>query len=460
MSVYRRGAVYWWHRQVPWAIGPLHTIKLRMSLRTSDKAEARTRAHALDIELEMVALRYPTKDPAYTREQLEAVFKEALEYKRDQIADQQIRQPYDYDENRLSNAAMARICGLLARSGSLNISDAQWSWAADDPAMTSEERSVFLELAYDYGFKTPQASGLIGSRGPNQALRQVAFLPRYPVAPHFVMIALSNAGLPDTTDNRRIVLATMACAYQQAFIEANEELAKGGANASHAHFPQALRDLLKPSIDDPVPDAPRQAIDRQSVPAPVQDSQQPAHGDHLMVTASSGLIDLKLSQLTAIAIEANVTSGAWQDSARRNAKVISDIFIAVNGDLRMSEIETRHLIALRHRLDIMPTIWGKSTGDRVGGLATVFARGEALEARWKNARTDEEKKALGKIGFSAPTINRHMLTLKQLFDFLRDLDDGEGNKAHRAAHKFRQTNRQRSTEKEHPKAGPSAARNA
>lgn len=62
MTVYRRGAVYWWGRSVDLGNGPLESIRLRVSLKTSDKAEAKRRAAMLEVELDMVAVRFPVSE--------------------------------------------------------------------------------------------------------------------------------------------------------------------------------------------------------------------------------------------------------------------------------------------------------------------------------------------------------------------------------------------------------------
>ncbi|NCP44494.1 MAG: hypothetical protein GW822_13835 [Sphingomonadales bacterium] len=63
-------------------------------------------------------------------------------------------------------------------------------------------------------------------------------------------------------------------------------------------------------------------------------------------------------------------------------------------------------------------------------MRAVFARGETLSAQWtKDARKATEDK-LPKVGFSPTTHNRHLNTLKQLFDFARDLEDGHGKHTH------------------------------
>ena len=122
MSVYRRGAIYWWCRRLKLGSSDPRSIMLRLSLKTSDKAEARSRAQALDMELQMVALRFPDQQSAPSKEKLESIQLEALRFKRDQIASLQTRTPFDFIEHWRSNVVMAHIYGALARSGTVPLS--------------------------------------------------------------------------------------------------------------------------------------------------------------------------------------------------------------------------------------------------------------------------------------------------------------------------------------------------
>lgn len=389
-----------------------------MSLKTSEKAEARARALALDTELEMVALTFPKQKAEVTRERLDRVFREALEFKRDQIAHQQSKPPFDVEENRLINAAMEQVYGLFSRTGSLHVSETQWERTLGDPTITESEKSLFLRLAREYRFETPDVALPPLPDGQRQ---------RYPVDPRFVLLALKNAGLKDTRENRTIVASVMASAYRQAFRQANEDLLGGLGEVLPEDM---IGDLVPSPAPEPTahPPAPAAGLEINTAQPPRDVSTKRTYREYQ--TFDPDLIDLKMSEVAKVAIETLSSSGDWQASAQRNAKVIADIFIEENGDLLMSEVETKHVRAVRARLDVMPTVWGKCREDRAGGMKAIFARGEALKSKRDAAQSDAERDALPKVGFEATTINRHMLTLKQLFDFVRDLEDGEGVNTH------------------------------
>jgi hypothetical protein len=431
MSVYRRGAVYWWVRRVKLDTHDPRSIMLRMSLKTSDKAEARSRALALDTELQMVALRFPKQAQPPSQEALEAVYKEALAYKRDQIASIQSRPPFDFAQHRRYNAVYAHLSELLARSPTLPVSDPAWNEAADDPALEEGERELFLELAEHHGLSPATPSSQAAAPGPVLPL----------VAPRVVLNCLQNAEIADTPENRRMVLTAIASAYHEAFVAANAQIDAGDFTANLEFLPQEVRDLLTPhrhsQKEEPPPspqapfasgtEAPEHGTTSQARENTSSTLTQSARSE---LQPGSNLIDLTISELAAEAIRAKTTSKDWQETAARNAKVIADIFIAVNGDLRMSEIETGHVYALRDRLDIMPTIWGKSKEDREGGFQAVFTRGEMLAQKWKADPVKAKQNSVPKVGFAVPTFDRHILTLKQLFDFARGLEDASGAATH------------------------------
>lgn len=119
-----------------------------------------------------------------------------------------------------------------------------------------------------------------------------------------------------------------------------------------------------------------------------------------------------------MAIEEYARSKSWADSAQRNARVITDIFITENGDLPMSAITRQHLLNIDARLKKLPKVWGKSREDRTGGLKHVFGRGEVLAAAWAADQIKAEQDGIDKVGMKAGTYNRHINTLKQVLDFV------------------------------------------
>ncbi|MBR0553766.1 hypothetical protein [Stakelama marina] len=432
MSVYRRGAIYWWRRQIRLGATQAQPIMLRISLKTSDRAEAKRRALALDLELEMVAVRFPDQQACPAPEKLRAIYKEALEYKRDQIVAIQRRPPFDDAQHRLYNSAYSRIFGAIARVGAWPSDPNMWRREMSGSEIGDEERGLIADLIEShapaaFAFETNSAAL---EQTKTVAQNGISPCGRPAIAPRILLHLMANAGLDDTSANRRLALSIVAAAYGQACREANRRLDEHVATEIGPDIPRVLAELLE-SRDQANTDCAKTTVPST---APVDLVSAALSATSLEPTPAAdqlgGLIDLRMSQLCALVVEENSRSGDWQDSACRNAKAISDIFIAENGDLRMSQIDRRHLLALDRRLKRLPAIWGKSREDRAGGLKHVFARGEQLAAEWDADPEAANRNKVPKVGLSATTHNRHINTLKQLFDYARDLEDGDGNATH------------------------------
>lgn len=237
MSVYRRGAVYWWCRSVALGNGQLKTIRLRVSLKTSDKSEAKRRAAILEVELDMVAVRFPVSKANVLPGQLLVMYKQALEYKRDHISHIQSRPPFNDAEHCLYNTAYSRIFGAIAHTGLAPNNPKTLALALDDEKLGETERGLIRQLSSFHGtqneavksyFFYPMASE---QNVPMNHRQQYAGSP--PIAPRMVMNFMENAELSDTPLNKKIALAVTAAAYGKACIDANLRL---GVLSDNAEF--------------------------------------------------------------------------------------------------------------------------------------------------------------------------------------------------------------------------------
>ena len=86
---------------------------LRIALKTPDKSVARSLALTLDMELEMVAVKYPTQVKSPDPKMIAPVCKEALEYKRDHIAAIQSRPPFNIELHRRYNSAYSKLFTMM-----------------------------------------------------------------------------------------------------------------------------------------------------------------------------------------------------------------------------------------------------------------------------------------------------------------------------------------------------------
>ncbi|PKP91459.1 MAG: hypothetical protein CVT75_09200 [Alphaproteobacteria bacterium HGW-Alphaproteobacteria-14] len=85
----------------PLGLPAARSIILRISLKTTDRLEARRRGLSLDVELEMVAVTMPERVKAPDAKQLTSIYQEALRFKIEQIERIQSRPPWDCQDFRV-----------------------------------------------------------------------------------------------------------------------------------------------------------------------------------------------------------------------------------------------------------------------------------------------------------------------------------------------------------------------
>ena len=442
MSIYRRGHIFWWRRRLTIPASTVddtdlvgeksHAIRVRISLKTSDLAEARKRAAALELEMHMVAVKFPSETAAQPK-QLQAVFDEALMFKRDHIAALQSQPPFDPAIHQLYNSAYAKLFDLMARTGTMPTPQSAEAQALlADSSLSDSERGLLKELLSAHIPRSMREEQL----DKHHSTTTTSPMGKPAIAPHLLKNYMENAKIPYTASNTKMAFSITASAYATACKEANAALTKPIGERSRS---SSTTMLARAFSENEAPDSSSVGAATAAEPDSTAITDPEASQSHevadcapslpLAVNAQ-GLIDLRISELCDQAIEDHKRSGAWQESAQRNARTITDIFIAENGDLKMSEISRKHLVALTNRLKIMPRIWGKSRSDRAGGLQAVFRRGEELAQQLKGSPNKTDLPAKCQIGFSPATHNRHIDTFKQILDYAHKLEDGHGNQTH------------------------------
>lgn len=391
----------------------------------------------------MVAITIPERADQPDAKQLASIYQEALRFKIDQIERIQSRPPFDDHLHAASNKAYALLFGEIARSGAFpEIGTPDADRLLQDPGLSSTEQEVLNEILQVHAPSRSTeplkavASASRQASGEDEASARPAL--GYPIiAPRLISNYLANAGLPETPENRRIALALAASAYGDACNQAHAVLQKHIDDGRNSVMPSVLAKLIFGNQNSMSTGDRLTNLDKAASLPNVKDqgAEQTGLTAHLSAlppapSPSGSLIDLTISEVCEMAVGEMAGSGAWHDSAQRNAKVITMLFIAVNGDLRMSEINRTHLVALNNRLKTMPTIWGKCREDRQGGLEAVFRRGDELAAQWAANPDRARLEKLPKVGLAAATHNRHINTLGQLFKYVADLEDSDGNKTH------------------------------
>ncbi|PKP91457.1 MAG: hypothetical protein CVT75_09190 [Alphaproteobacteria bacterium HGW-Alphaproteobacteria-14] len=351
--------------------------------------------------------------------------------------------PFDDHLHAASNKAYALLFGAIARSGAFpEIGTPDADRLLQDPGLRSTEQEVLNEILQVHApSRSTEALEAVASAsrqaiGEDEASARPAL--GYPIiAPRFISNYLANAGLPETPENRRIVLALAASAYGDACNQAHAILQKDIDDGGDSVMPSVLARLIFGNQNSMSTGERLTNLDKTASLPSVKDqgAEQTGLTAHLSaispaLSPSDSLIDLTISEVCEMAVGEMAGSGAWRDSAQRNAKVITMLVIAVNGNLRMSEINRTHLVALNNRLKTMPAIWGKCREDREGGIAAVFKRGDVLAAQWAANPDRARLEKLPKVGLAAATHNRHINTLGQLFKYVADLEDSDGNNTH------------------------------
>lgn len=115
-NAYRRGAVYWWRRQIAIAAG--ERIMFALSLRTPDPTQARRRAAALTVASERIRRQVLGMNPyVLTTEMRKTIFQDALRQQLDRIIADQVETPELAQDHKQLNAQYAALYRHWATAG-------------------------------------------------------------------------------------------------------------------------------------------------------------------------------------------------------------------------------------------------------------------------------------------------------------------------------------------------------
>jgi hypothetical protein len=179
----------------------------------------------LEVELDMVAVRFPVREAGVTPSQLCAIFKEALEYKRDQIAHIQVTPPFNDEGHHRHNTAYSHIFGAIAHTGLAPDNPETLALALNDERLDRADRELIEQLAVIH--RTPQkelyASLSSPTTGENFFIRAnyEERLARPAIAPRLITHYLENADVANTPVHQKIALSVAAAAYAKACLDAN-----------------------------------------------------------------------------------------------------------------------------------------------------------------------------------------------------------------------------------------------
>ncbi|OQW48256.1 MAG: hypothetical protein A4S16_00895 [Proteobacteria bacterium SG_bin6] len=392
MAVYRRGAVYWWRRNLPFGDATHRPITIRISLRTASVQEAKARAAYLELELSTVASAMAMNlRPDMTQQDLVSVYTLAYKKELDRIIVKQAATPMLAEGHAKANLIYARLFTVLAG-------------CARPPEPNEELRAELV------------TAGLSEAEATDVYNRLALHRRDLPITPQQISTYLREAGVYPNDVNLAAVSRVVAAAYRNACLEASELMGKPIAPGSVPPLPGNLLGLL--GVEPPAHDAAAQRA-QQEMPEAAPILPPPP----LRLAVPSATPELSITKLAKIALEAKIDDGSWDPDRRRDVDAAVKLFVAANGDISFAGICQQHLsrtVALFARL---PTRYGFVRKDPVTGEDTqesieeALERGAVLRDAWALDPVVAEADRLPTVGLAAVTQNKHMTWLSALVTF-------------------------------------------
>lgn len=381
MPIYRRGAIYWWRRNVPLRLPGAHPITLRLSLRTASAVDAKARAAALELKWDkvetvvQVALR-----PDLSIEDLRRVYAQAFKTELDRIVLRQIELPM-IDAHAQVNTDYARYFTMLAR-------------CAHPP---HPERDTAEQLARE---------GLSAQDAERLAAVVARHAEHLPITPNQIGVYLAEAGVYANERNRKAVGRLVAAAYRNACLEGSKLLGRS----------------IEPEAIWPLPGNMLAMLGIEQQPQAIAPAEQPPCPEPSL-TSSKPDGGLTTTAVAARAVAVRTESGDWDGERRRDVDAAVKLFVAANGDIPFATWQQHHLAATAALFPRLPTRYGFACKDPVTGELTqesiedALARGARLQEAWRNDPVRAERDRLPTVGLGSVTRLKHLTWLSALVTF-------------------------------------------
>lgn len=380
MAVYRRGAVYWWRRNLLLRPPGARPITLRLSLGTASVACAKARAAALELRWDVVdTLVQGSLRPDLSIEDLRRVYTQAFKTELDRIVLRQIELPM-LDAHAQVNTDYARYFTMLARC----------------QRPPHPERETVEQLARD---------GLGAHEAERLATLVATHAEHLPITPNQIGAYLEGAGVYANERNRKAVGRLVAAAYRNACLEGSRLI--GRPAAPDAVWPLPGNMLAMLGIE-PAPEPPPPAQSSPAAPSPNVPPQPRA---------------LATTEVAARAIAARTQAGDWDEERRRDVDAAVKLFVAANGDIPFAAWQQQHLAATAALFPRLPTRYGFVRKDPVTGRRTqesieeALARGDGLRQTWRDDPVRAEREQLPTVGLGGVTRLKHLTWLSALVSF-------------------------------------------
>jgi hypothetical protein len=396
MAIYRRGAIYWWRRNLSARPAELDPITIRISLKTACASLAKGRAAALELEWNVVeSMVQPSLRPDLTRDNLSRVYHAAYRTQLDRIVIRQAATPMMEEGHAAANLIYAHYFTLLARC----------------PAPPTPDQEL-LEHFLEEGLTPDEAQNL------HMAIQMHRNSP--PISHRHIGAYLAESGVYPNDTNKKAVARVVAAAYRNACLEGSALLGRPVPPGAVWPLPGNLLGLI--GVEEPVHDRLSVPVAQESQPEAAISTTHPASPPspaerRETSTAGDGRIDLPISELAKRAIAHKTDSGDWRPERARDVKAAVALFTAANDDLRCSQMRQHHVSAMTALFPRLPTKYGHVKTDLDGGIAAALVRGDELRKEWQRDPALAERNRLPQVGLSAVTHNKHLTWLSSLVTF-------------------------------------------
>ncbi|MBA2933080.1 hypothetical protein HZF05_03110 [Sphingomonas sp. CGMCC 1.13654] len=395
MSIYRRGAIYWWRRNSPLRRPTFPPITIRLSLQTASVAEAKARAAALELSWDMVeATVGTTLRPDLTLEDLRRIYHLAFNTELGRIIVRQAATPMLEQEHAEANRTYAHLFTKLA-------------WCAEPPHPDADT----VQALMDEGFSAEDAQKLHDVIG-----RHRVFLP---ITPNQISAYLVEAGVYANDMNRKAVGRIVASAYRNACLESSERLGRPLPAGTVRPLPGNLMGLL--GIDPPHHDAVVGPASGSPTLPPIVSESIGSGQPHAMADGES------TTMMAEMAIAARIKARIWDKERVRDVDAAVKLFVAANGDIAFASWEQRHLaatVALFSRLPVRYGFARKDPGTGEKGQESVqeaLMRGDTLLEQWDEDPIAAEEAGLPRVGLGHITRKKHLTWLGALVTFATEV---------------------------------------
>lgn len=407
-SIYRRGHIFWWRRIISLKGMFEPNITVRLSLRTSCAEQARRKAAVMeqvtpDTETPQPYTKWSDISPDQLRKIVHDIYRRKLrDYEKDQL-----NRPNIPTLHVAANLAYSRYYRFIARAGNL-------------PSLTDDNIDKINAL--------PIAQS---ERDWLTAVFQ-AHTYQPPISRSYLVQDLEAEGIKLCEGDFKKLLKLAAVAYARACVEASASMRAPIDDDEIFALPETFTGLFpefQPRgfyASQNAGAANSNSKEQGAAPAEmaaVECAKEPAfattnRSDAVIATPPTPAAPekIKISELAAACIEAKTLSQEWEEDRGKEVATTARLFIGVNGDLPLDEINNTHLAAMMAAMHVLPRSYNQSKEDQTGGFQHVLARGRQL----KHDLAHDPKKLKQKIGLSLATRNKHFSWLNGLFKWAAD----------------------------------------